>query len=248
MIQRVRSIRGVAITLAVVFTASNGSTAEQIGLAWDYWVPRDELSAAQLARMPEYCAGAYQWPLFPHPLSKKTEDFPIEAEARHAEYWRSGEVVLDGEVVVTQGNRTLSTSSATLNHDSREGHISGLVHIAEPDVILTGTDARMNLDTKATSLNDAEFLLIEPELRGYAAQLNRDDEGNMRLTSGIFTRCEPGNNNWRIGSGSFEIKDGSDYGTARNAVIRVKNVPIFYTPYISFPINDERKSGWRHVM
>ena len=32
-------------------------------------------------------------------------------------------------------------------------------------------------------------------------------------------------------------------GTAHNVTMRFKDVPIFYTPYISFPLGDERKSG-----
>jgi LPS-assembly protein len=32
-------------------------------------------------------------------------------------------------------------------------------------------------------------------------------------------------------------------GVARNVTMRFKDVPIFYTPYISFPLGDERKSG-----
>ena len=32
-------------------------------------------------------------------------------------------------------------------------------------------------------------------------------------------------------------------GAAHNVTMRFKDVPIFYTPYISFPVGDERKSG-----
>src|SRR6202140_5963680 len=32
-------------------------------------------------------------------------------------------------------------------------------------------------------------------------------------------------------------------GVARHVTMRFKDVPIFYTPYISFPLGDERKSG-----
>ena len=76
-------------------------------------------------------------------------------------------------------------------------------------------------------IEDAEFLLIEPELRGVASRLQRDEAGDMMVHEGRFTRCEPGNNNWQIGSRSFLIRDGSDFGTARHAVVRVKNVPDF---------------------
>src|SRR5690606_35721114 len=59
-----------------------------------------------------------------------------------------------------------------------------------------------------------------------------------------FTRCEPGNDNWLVSAGSVRIDEGESYGIARNAVLRVKNVPVLYTPWLRFPVSDERQSGW----
>jgi LPS-assembly protein len=247
MIHRVPHIQGALFVLTAccfsVFSQAGEETA-QTGLAWDFWSPRDELTSAEILGIPEFCAGAYRWPAFPHPRDIKADEFPIEATARRVEYWTSGEALLEGDVVVMQGNRTLRAPRVTIDHENRTGQVNDRVQIEEPEVILRGLEADMNLDTKAAKLKDAEFLLPEPEFRGTAEVLERDDDGNMLVTEGTFTRCEPGNRNWRIGSRSFDIKDGSDFGTARHAVVRVRNVPIFYTPYLSFPVNDERKSGW----
>jgi LPS-assembly protein len=217
---------------------------DRSGLAWDFWFPREALNERERRRLPAYCAGAYRWPSFPHPVDLETEELPVYAQARRVQYWNSGRVLLDGDVRVTQGNRTLEAPQAELDHVTRDGWVTAGVQIIEPDAILRGADASMNLDTRVTRIHDAEFLLITPEFRGTASQLDRDEAGDMEVQGGSFTRCEPTNNNWRISSRSFSIKQGSDFGTARHAVIRVKDIPIFYTPRLSFPINDERKSGW----
>lgn len=241
-----RSVGAVACVLALSAAApvSLAAGAERSGLAWDFWQPRDALTPGQAASIPPFCAGAYVWPSFALPRSTKDEDQPVETEARQLTYWESGQVLLEGDVVVHQGNRTLRAAQVELNHETREGSISTPVQIEQPDAILRGADAAMNLDTKATVINDAEFLLVEPEFRGTARRLERYDNGDMEVTGGSLTRCEPTNNNWRIGARSFRIPQDSDFGIARDAVLRVKNVPVFYTPYLSFPVNDERKSGW----
>lgn len=213
-------------------------------LPMDFWFPREALTPAEQRQAAPFCAGGYRWPVFPLPEGTPADDQPVYAEAREAQYWESGEVILNGDVVVTQGNRTLRAPRVEMNHITRDGTIEERVQIEEPTAILRGRNAALNMDTKATVIEDAEFLLIEPEFRGRASRLERDDAGDMRVSNGRFTRCEPGNNNWQIGSRSFVIKDGSDFGTARHAVVRVKSVPVFYTPYLSFPVNDERKSGW----
>jgi len=210
----------------------------------DFWVPRQALTPAEQRAALPFCAGAYRWPAFPRVENESADEQPVHAEAREAHYWESGQVILEGDVVVRQGNRTLRAPKVEMNHVTRDGVIPAEVQIEEPTAILRGSSAALNLDTKATVIEDAEFLLIEPEFRGTAGRLERDEAGDMQVSEGRFTRCEPGNNNWQIGSRSFLIRDGSDFGTARHAVVRVKNVPVFYTPYLSFPVNDERKSGW----
>ncbi|MGE0626011.1 MAG: LPS-assembly protein LptD [Pseudomonadales bacterium] len=218
--------------------------AEPQGLAWEYWQPRDALDPAQRSGLSPFCAGRYLWPVFPLPTSATDEDYPVEAEARELTYFESGEVTLQGDVVVRQGNRILRSEEVGLNHETRQGSIATTVQIEQPDAILRGTDAAMNLDTKATVINGAEFLLVQPEFRGTAGRLERYDNGDLEVTGGSFTRCEPTNNNWRVGARSLRIREGSDVGVARDAVVRVKGVPVFYTPYLSFPTSDERKSGW----
>lgn len=262
MIQTPPIIQGAVLTLAVSLSAflptsaaaESGAEDESPGyykgkagagtLPLDFWLPRDALTPAQLRSAPEYCSGAYIWPDFPLPVAAVADEQPVYAQARSAQYWESGAVILEGDVVVVQGNRTLRAPRVEMDHISRVGTVPAEVQIEEPTAILRGRNAQLNLDSKETLIEDAEFLLIEPEFRGTAGRLERDDEGHMSVSEGRFTRCEPGNNNWQIGSRSFAIRDGSDYGTARHAVVRVKNVPIFYTPYLSFPVNDERKSGW----
>ncbi len=274
MIQTFPIIQGVVLTLAVSLSAcpvaqasespsvadeeSDTDSGHQRGnhpgyhrgkagagtLPLAFWLPRQALTPQQQRRAPEFCTGSYLWPDFPLPKEVVGEDQPIYAEARQAQYWESGAVILEGDVVVTQGNRTLRAPKVEMDHLSREGAMPAEVQIEEPTAIVRGRNAQMNLDSKATVVDDVEFLLIEPEFRGVASRLERDETGDVFVNDGRFTRCEPGSNNWQIGSSSFVIRDGSDFGTARNAVVRVKDIPVFYTPYLSFPINDERKSGW----
>jgi lipopolysaccharide assembly outer membrane protein LptD (OstA) len=42
---------------------------------------------------------------------------------------------------------------------------------------------------------------------------------------------------------SIDLDTNNEEGTGRHVLMRFKNVPIFYTPYISFPVGNERKSG-----
>ena len=239
---------GCCLLLAGLLTgaAAAEDAAPVTGVAERYWTPRDELPERVAARLPSYCDGAYLQPAFPYPRSVDDEDYPLHAEARLGEYWTEtdGKVTLSGAVVMRQGNRTLATERATLDRATNEVTLEGGVSILEPEIALGGAGARTNIDTNAAELEDADYLLLDADMRGVAEYLERDEQGTLRVKRGTFTRCEPGNNTWRISSGSLKVKEGAIFASARNATLRVKGVPIAYTPYIRFPVKDDRQSGF----
>jgi LPS-assembly protein len=209
-----------------------------------YWKPRASLPAGQASQLPEYCDGAYIKPKFPYPRSIDTSSYPLNAEARAGQYWIDGEVILSGDVRMSQGNRSLETDRATLDRNTRELTLSGGVRVQEPLVAVQGAHASMNLDSQVATVDDVAFLLFDADIRGTASALGRDEAGTLTLSRNNFTRCEPRNNGWRMSSSNLEVEEGALFAKARNATLRLKGVPVFYTPYIRFPVSDKRQSGF----
>ena len=209
-----------------------------------YWHVRDDLPPARQRQLAGYCAGAYVKPRFAPAAKGPLNEQPVHGEAQSAEYWVDGKVTLTGNVKLQQGNRTVTTHQASLDTETLEAVLTGGVLFEEPFVAIQGEGAELNLDTKAADLDDVQFFLFQPELRGDAQQLLRDELGTLALKDAEFTRCEPGNNGWRINSSRMTVEEGAIFATARNATVRMKGVPIFYTPYIRFPVSDDRQSGF----
>ena len=211
-------------------------------LAADFWVDRAQLTAAERRAQPPWCAGAYRFPAPPSQPSAPVADAPVNAEADRASYGESGWAELRGNVVIRQGDRTLHTERARVNQDIAlfgEG-----ARLQDSNLAMQGTSAEVNLDSGAARLEQADFLLADAELRGSAQAVDRNAAGDLLLTRSQFTRCEPGNRNWTVRAGRLRLPEGELFGTARNAVLKVRGVPVFYTPYIQFPVSDERKSGF----
>lgn len=79
--------------------------------------------------------------------------------------------------------------------------------------------------------------------RGDAKMLLFEGQDKKRLKGARYTTCEPGVDDWYIKAGDIELDDYTQSGTARNAYVEFKGVPLLYTPYLSFSFNNERKSG-----
>ena len=214
-------------------------------LAADFWVDCAQLTAAERRVQPPWCTGAYR---FPAPSSQPSipaeEEEPIEAEANQASYGEDGWVELQGKVVISQGERTLYTERAKMHQDTQIAVFDEGVLLQDSSLAMQGASGEVNLDSGAAHLEQADFLLADAELRGSAPAVDRNAAGDVLLTRSQFTRCEPGNRNWTVRAGRLRLPEGELFGTARNAVLKVKGVPVFYTPYIQFPVSDERKSGF----
>ena len=65
----------------------------------------------------------------------------------------------------------------------------------------------------------------------------------MEFQDVTYTNCAEGNDDVIIKANNLVLDHATGTGIARNATLRLLGVPIFYTPYISFPISSERKSG-----
>lgn len=65
-----------------------------------------------------------------------------------------------------------------------------------------------------------------------------------RLKTARYTTCEPGVDDWYLKASDIEIDDYTQSGTAKNARVEFKGIPLIYSPWLSFSFNNERKSGF----
>ncbi len=221
-----------------------GKAELETGLLARFWLKRDQLTDMERRLHPAWCAGAYRFPTLSPDLPSNWDDLPVKALADQMAYDAEGWIELKGDVVITQGGREINAARVALNQSTRRAALEGGVLMRDRDLVMQGADAQINLDTEVAEIRQAEFVLVASALRGDAQTIVRDQAGDVRLTKGAFTRCEPGSRSWTISAAELHLPKGEVFGTARNALLKVRGVPVFYTPYIKFPISDERQSGY----
>ncbi|MDP6376689.1 MAG: LPS assembly protein LptD [Pseudomonadales bacterium] len=205
------------------------------------WVPESRLSEKRQAG---YCAGGYLEPAYPGRGGAEIETLPITVEADGIGYDVGEEIQLEGDVTLSQGDRTVRTRRARVDEVSWIAHLEGGVRIEEPGLIAQGESAQVDLRTRAADVSEAQFVLVEGEFRGDAQTIKRDTDGNLDMQRASFTRCQPDSDGWVLSARDLHLPEDEVFGTARNATIRVHSVPVFYTPYLLFPVSDERVSGF----
>jgi LPS-assembly protein len=200
-------------------------------------------------------AGASEciWPAAPEPATatqsppgtKDSEpgDTPVQVKSNRSEVTREGDAKLSGGVTILQGEREVSADAATYDASERRFTVEGDVEYRSPDLRLKGGSGSWNA-LGTGQFTGAEFELPQRPARGSARSLEMDGEGTLKLDDVRFTTCPAGQTDWELRADSIEIDQKTQQGTGRNVRVDLKGVPILYTPVISFPVGDARKSGF----
>tara|TARA_R110000851_G_scaffold7005_1_gene27636 strand:+ start:3335 stop:5785 length:2451 start_codon:yes stop_codon:yes gene_type:complete len=216
------------------FTAvAQGQTMSAEALDWQPW--GEEEAANQL------CRGRYVMPSYRLPAEDNPET--VSLEAREVDYAADGEALLRGDVVLRRGNEEVEAERIFLPADRQQVDAEGNIAIRDGRALVRGEQAMLRLNEDRATLGDSHYVLYEQHLRGQASQLEQTGEGEYRLQDASFTTCDPGANSWQLVSSDIRLNQAEGFGTARHARLEVKDVPVFYWPWLRFPIDDRRHTG-----
>jgi LPS-assembly protein len=210
------------------------------------WVPREKLTPAQLAETGPYCSGTYVEPIRPGMNDKTSKsDAPTYINARASRYEEQSQTAtMAGDVVMRQGSMQIEANEAALHQAENRGELNGNVKIRDNGALIVGDHAEVQLDTGAAQIDNAEYVLHKQRARGSALYAKRAENAIIRLKDGTYTTCEPNSNAWTLKGNNITLNPATGFGTATNATLRVKDIPVLYTPYFYFPIDDRRQSGF----
>jgi len=218
------------------------------------WVPSNNPLAI--------CGGYFKEPefvkQFPNPGNIKNEPTTITAKGSIS-YATKGVSILKKDVTVTQPGRIVKADKAYIYRNS-EGKISqiiliGHVSMREKGKLIIADIGSLTLyPTTARLINAAYHVYSKtpytPTLKGpfnawgIAKRSTREASGIIRLKDASYTTCSPTNPAWQIHAKRIVLNKKKGVGKAYGAVLTFKHIPIFATPYYSFPLNHKRKTGF----
>lgn len=215
------------------------------------WRPKSDLPEDVRRSLPDFCEGGYLPSAVPgmgkggagEPAAKNGQA-PLQASGLNARYELDNELFLRGDVRLQQPGFRVTGSEARYNQATGAVAIEGPLTSRGDGFLLTGERADYDVNSGRVDINTATFLLHGPEMRGSATQLSRTAEDQVRIRGGSLTTCAPDNNDWSIVASDIHLDQGEGVGTAKHVRLEISDIPVFYWPYASFPIDDRRKTGF----
>lgn len=172
------------------------------------------------------------------------DEFPVDFYADTAESVGEQIFTLRGNAVVLYGPQRLDADSLIYNQNDGAVDAQGNLHYSRPGLLVNGDHARLFPDEKRGTLYAADYALPERHGRGQAEVIHLLDAHRQQLDRATYTTCPPGNDDWLLSARQVDLDTEEGLGVAHHARMNLKGVPVLYTPYISFPIDDRRRSGF----
>ncbi len=130
-----------------------------------------------------------------------------------------------------------------LNQKTRVVMARGRVTMVSKETVISGEKLEFNLKEKTGVLYDT-FGQMAPSIRYKSKKLTQVDNETLTFKKIDFTSCAQCLPRWRITCSKGKIKK-ERYIEMKNAVLKVKKIPIFYIPYMRYPLDsDGRATGF----
>jgi len=148
-----------------------------------------------------------------------------------------------GNVKIFYEDIVITTDEAVYNTETKEGYTVGKTHFSQGEQWLTCTRAEFNSTTEtgtfydATGFTDREFLI-------WGRTIIKTGPDTYRYQDGSITTCNEENPKWKFTASRSEIRVDHT-ARLRNTFLKIKGIPVFYTPYMILPLEKkDRSSGF----
>jgi LPS-assembly protein len=161
---------------------------------------------------------------------------------------------LTGLVDIRRADQRLAGDQVTYDSNTQNAEAVGNVHYQDQKLLINAQSAQTNLEQNQSTLNKVQYQLLDDASDNILSRGNgtaekaivTNSEKNKKalLSTVSFSTCDPTSQAWSIQANEIELDHESNQGKARNVKLRFFDTTLFALPYASFPIRNERKSGF----
>lgn len=185
--------------------------------------------------------------LQPLPEGARSRPLPIVLRAREVRGQPDRLTTAEGEVELRRGNVLLQADRLTYDAPLDLARATGSVRVQREGAVYTGPEAELKVQRFEGFFREPTFEFPRLGSGGRASRVDFLDPSRAQALDATYTSCprdgsvEPA---WVLETRSVRMDFERNEGIAEGAVLRFLGVPILAAPVLSFPLNDERKSGW----
>ncbi|NOT84886.1 MAG: LPS assembly protein LptD, partial [Methylococcaceae bacterium] len=169
---------------------------------------------------------------------------PMEVDSDYSEIFDKEITSFSGNVDINRADQNMLADKANYNTLSGTMDAQGNVYYREDDMSMFSDSTLLNLSTDEAHLREALFISPKSAVRGSAKVVYQENKSFSHYKDATYTSCPPGNQDWVVHAERFKMNKATGKAAAKNAWLEFKSVPVLYTPFISFPLDKRRMTGF----
>jgi len=155
----------------------------------------------------------------------------------------SDQIKASGKVEMIWQDMTMTADEATFNRSNQTLVARGNVHLVKAGDTLWGDQLVLDTETGRAEMENGHIFMAQGNFRADGRQVAKTGDDDYALRDGGLTTCDAAVPSWKFGASELDVTL-EEFATGKHVIFYVKDIPVFYFPYIILPVKRERQSGF----
>ncbi|TAN01612.1 MAG: LPS-assembly protein LptD, partial [Rhodanobacteraceae bacterium] len=151
---------------------------------------------------------------------------------------------LTGNTSLQRLDQLLRADSLTYNADTTAYDAEGHIRYQEQDMLFSADSMRGTTEPEYGVADHVRYQLLTSRGNGTATQATMLDQNRGKFRDVTYSTCDIDRRVWEIQAKTMTMDENKGRGYARDVTMRVKGVPLLWLPWMSFPIDNQRQTGF----
>jgi LPS-assembly protein len=219
---------------------------------------RSALSAAALALLAQGAHGQAEPPLPGTTLQVAPELRPLSATDSSAPLplilsadqlqGRPGlDATAQGHVELRRGGTVIRSDQLSYDTPDDLATATGHVRVSRGGNVFSGPKLQLHVQSFQGHFDEPDYFFALTQAGGHAKRIDFLDAHRSQAIDATYSSCPRNGSSeppWVLNTDRVTLDFATNTGTAEGAVVHFYGVPILAAPVLTFPLSDERKSGW----
>ncbi len=150
--------------------------------------------------------------------------------------------IATGNVVISKLDKQISADIVHFDHQNMQALATGHVIMSVDQDLITADSLQIDLTTEQGTLYNGSLFLQQQNFHLKGNEILKTGLDSYQVDKASLTTCDGEKPAWKITGRNLNVTI-EGYGYANHAIFWVKNIPVFYTPFIAFPVKSKRQTG-----
>ena len=182
------------------------------------------------------------------PRGDAARQLPIILRAREVRGRPDIDAAAEGEVEFRRGGMVIQADKLSYDQAEDLARATGHVVVTRDGNVFSGPELQLKVERFEGFFRSPTYRFARTGAGGKARLIEFIDDQRAAASDATYSSCTiedaDGEPVWILKAGELRIDNETNEGIARDAVLRFYGVPILASPVLSFPLSEERKSGF----